>query len=71
MSNESHIASLIGIINDILSDTANSAREAHLAMQDGDQNLAMGSLLPLQEQLTSAQALYQTANWLHCRRREG
>jgi len=67
MSTNPHITSLLGILEDILAGTSRSARDAHLAMQTGEQDRAMGSLLSLDEQLTNAQAIYETVQSLHRR----
>jgi hypothetical protein len=48
-----------------LSEAAITARKAYEALDDGNRNLAIGTLLPLDEELRIAAALLQTIFTLH------
>jgi hypothetical protein len=63
-------ATLAGL-RDILQQSAMLALSADLDLARGNQNLAIGTLLPLEEMLQTAQALFQAARALHRRPRQG
>jgi hypothetical protein len=64
------VATLAGL-RDILQEAATLALSAGAAIEAGNQNLAIGTLLPLEEMLTTAQALFQAARALHRLPRKG
>jgi hypothetical protein len=64
------VATLAGL-RDILQEAAALATSADAAIAAGNRNLAIGTLLPLEEMLPTAQALFQAARALHRLHRTG
>ena len=58
------VVTLAGL-RDILQEAATLALSADGALAAGNRNLAIGTLLPLEEMLPTAQALFQAARALH------
>jgi hypothetical protein len=65
MTRNLQIEQLIGIISDTLAGAYNLAAVARDAMREGNQNLAIGTLLPLDAQLETAMALHRSVLALH------
>lgn len=59
------IAANIALITQRLGGASTLARTAHEAAQRGEQNLAIGTLLPLEQDLGDAEALLRTILVLH------
>lgn len=57
----------IAALAECLHDAAKLAEEANSAMQDGKQNLAIGTIADFNNRLPEAQALYSAAIALHKR----
>ena len=64
------VATLAGLC-DILQEAATLALSAEAALAAGNRNLAIGTLLPLEEMLPTAQALFQATRSLHRLHRQG
>lgn len=65
MTRNLQIEQLIAIISDTLGGACNLALVARVAMREGNQNLAIGTLRPLEAQLETALALYRSVLALH------
>lgn len=59
------IATSITLIEERLSNALQLAKQARVAILDGQQNLAIGTLLPAQSDLTDVDALLRTVLLLH------
>lgn len=59
------IAANLAALTQRLSQAAELAREAHEAMQGGEQNQAIGTIIDFDRLLPEAQALYNAAMALH------
>lgn len=59
------IAANLAALTQRLSQAAELAREAHGAMQGGEQNQAIGTIIDFDRLLPEAQALYNAAMVLH------
>jgi hypothetical protein len=67
MTNAIHtaIAANLAALSQRLSEAAGLAKEAQTAMQEGNQNLAIGTVLDFEKRLPEAQALFAAAMALH------
>ena len=65
MSRNLQIEQLVGILHDTLLSAYAVAAESDDAMRQGNQNLAIGTLLPLAAQLETALALHRAAVTIH------
>ena len=59
------IAANLGALQTILTELAERSVEAHACILRGEQNMAMGTLLDFDAQLSDARALYAAALALH------
>jgi hypothetical protein len=59
------IAANLAALSERLTEAAALAKEAQEAMQDGNQNLAIGTVLDFEKRLPEAQALFAAAMALH------
>jgi hypothetical protein len=66
-STETTIAATVAALRDILQESATLALSAHAALAAGKRNLAIGNLLPLEQLLPTAQALFGASLTLHRR----
>lgn len=64
------IQSSIGLMEQRLLRASKLAAEAHAAIRGGEQNIAIGTLLPLQEDIADIDALLKTVFLLHRSRAE-
>lgn len=69
MTSQQSIASLLYALDQTLFEAGGAAKEAHEAIIAGDQNLAMGILIPVERQCEDALALMRVIMSLHCRNR--
>ena len=65
MTRNLQIEQLIDIISDTLAGAYNLSAAARGAMREGNRNLAIGTLLPLEAQLETAMALHRSVLALH------
>ena len=65
------IVATVAGLRDILRQAALLAIDADGALEQGNTNIAIGTLLPLEEMLPTAQALYQATRALHRLNRKG
>ncbi|MDX9688982.1 MAG: hypothetical protein RBT70_00755 [Alphaproteobacteria bacterium] len=59
------IAANLAALSQRLTEAAELAKEAHEAMEEGNQNLAIGTVLDFEKRLPETQALYAAAMALH------
>lgn len=59
------IAANLAALSQRLTEAAELAKEAQEAMQDGNQNLAIGTVLDFEKRLPETQALFAAAMALH------
>lgn len=64
------IASLLSVLDQNLFEASAAAKEAHEALQAGDQNIAIAILLPIERQCEDILALLRVVLSLHCRGRD-
>lgn len=65
MTNKESITTLITVLDQYLSEASGAAKEAYEAMTEGEQNLAIGILLPVERQFEDALALLRVILSLH------
>ena len=63
--NQDAIASLLNVLDGLLSEAANLSHAAHDAIEHRDQNLAVGTLVPVEAKLDNALALLRIVISLH------
>ncbi len=59
------IAANLAALSQRLTEAAELAKEAHKAMEEGNQNLAIGTVLDFEKRLPETQALFAAAMALH------
>ena len=65
MTNQNSIATLITILDQHLSEASGTVQEAHEAINAGEQNLAIGTLLPVERLCEDALAMLRVILSLH------
>jgi len=65
MTNQNSIATLITILDQHLSEASGTVQEAHEAIIAGEQNLAIGTLLPVERVCEDALAMLRVILSLH------
>lgn len=65
MTKPNHVTALLMVLDQQLMTASYIARCAHEAAQRGDMNLAIGTLLPAQQRIEEASALFRVILSLH------
>ncbi len=70
MTKRESISTLITVLDQYLFEASGAAHEAYEAIIAGNQNIAIGTLLPVERQCEDALALLRVILSLHCHDRE-
>lgn len=70
MTNQQSITTLLAVLDQYLFEASGAAKEAHEAIIAGEQNLAVGILLPIERQCEDALALLRVVLSLHAHGRD-